>query len=118
ILRQLGAKGNAHPLDIDWAGSPSSPATLHGDVGSKVCITFGSRSPTFDTSASRMRRLLTRIRVHFECSAYTPSRKRACTGTSSAAVKKRLWNLRMVSGVPPSLHGGMTAATRDLGRVR
>ncbi len=33
--------------------------------------------------------------------------------TSSSAVKNRVWNLRMVSVVPPRLHGGKTAATRE-----
>ena len=33
--------------------------------------------------------------------------------TSSSAVKNRVWNLRIVSVVPPRLHGGSTAATRE-----
>ena len=33
--------------------------------------------------------------------------------TSSSAVKNRVWNLRIVSVVPPRLHGGKTAATRE-----
>ena len=100
-------------------GHAGTLSTIHANSAEQALARFGGRNAASAFSNVVFPVLvppLIRMFSFFSMAAWTaPSTSGVIVPvrTSSSAVKKRVWNLRMVRVVPPTLHGGKTAATRE-----
>ena len=95
-----------------WSSAVSSMRTMRSSAGRNAASAFSSvvfpvLGPAADQDVLVPLAIAARTTSTSTLGVIVPIR------TSSSAVKNRVWNLRMVRVVPPRLHGGNTAATRE-----